>query len=50
MPYRLNPKDKTMVEVKRGENRWQLVKKHPNEKAARKHLAALQINVEDKKH
>lgn len=44
MPYRLNPKNK--AEVQKNENgRWVLVKRHPTTDKARKHLAALEINV-----
>ena len=44
MPYRLNPKDKTVVQKKVGKV-WQKMKKHPNTAAAKKHLTALKINV-----
>lgn len=44
MPYRLSPKDKTTVQVKK-KNRWTRLKKHQSQEKARKHLAALKINV-----
>ena len=44
MPYRLNPKDKTIVQKKVG-SKWQKLKKHPDTKKAKAHLAALKINV-----
>ena len=47
MPYRLNPKNKREVQVKRGNN-WTTLKVHPTTQKALKHLQALQINVKDK--
>jgi len=44
MPYRISPKNKTVVQVKKN-NRWTKLKKHPSKEKARKHLAALKINV-----
>lgn len=45
MPYRLNPKDRREVQVKRPSG-WVKLKLHPTVDKARKHLAALKINVE----
>jgi len=44
MPYRISPKDKTVVQVKK-KNRWTRLKKHPSTEKAKKHLTALKINV-----
>jgi hypothetical protein len=44
MPYKRI--GKTVYVRKDGE--WQVVKKHPNERAAQKHLVALKINVKEK--
>jgi len=44
MPYRLSPRDKTVVQVKKNK-RWTKLKKHPSQGAAKKHIAALKINV-----
>ena len=48
MPYRLNPRDRTQVQVKRGA-KWALKKKFKTVREARKYLAALAINV-SKRH
>lgn len=48
MPYRLNPLDKRCVE-KQESRRWVLIKCHLTIEEARKHLQALQANVEHKK-
>lgn len=49
MPYRLDPKDHTKVQV-RHKGIWQIVKggAHKTVQEARKHLSALRINVEAK--
>ena len=47
MPFRLNPKNKKQVQVKRGV-RWVRLKTHPSLKKARAHLTALNINVRHK--
>ena len=47
MPYRISPKDKTVVQVKKN-NRWQKLKEHPTQVKAKKHLTALNINVRHK--
>ncbi|MCJ7761375.1 hypothetical protein MUP59_09590 [Candidatus Bathyarchaeota archaeon] len=47
MPYRINPKNTLEVLVKRG-GRWVVLKRHTSPIKARKHLAALQINVVEK--
>jgi hypothetical protein len=44
MPYKLSS-DKKAVMVKRG-NRWVVLKAHGSAAEAKRHLAALQINVE----
>lgn len=44
MPYRLNPKDSLEVQVFKGK-KWKKLKRHPTADKARKHLAALKINV-----
>lgn len=44
MPYRLNPKNKKQVQVKKGA-RWAVLKTHRSAAQAKKHLAALKINV-----
>ena len=44
MPYRLNPRDRTQVQVKRGA-KWGLKKKFRTVGEARKYLAALSMNV-----
>jgi len=46
MPYKLSTDGKAVM-VKRGK-RWQLLKRHKSNVDARKHLAALQINVKEK--
>jgi len=46
MPYRLNPKDKKEVQVKKNK-RWQILKRHPSKNKAMGHLAALKINVKE---
>jgi hypothetical protein len=50
MPYRLNPNDKTQVQIKRN-NKWVMLKggKHKTKKEAKAHLTALNINVHKKK-
>jgi hypothetical protein len=47
MPYRLNPKNKKQVQVKK-EGKWKLVKEHLSENHATRHLRALQLNVKEK--
>lgn len=44
MPYRLSSDGKTVMVERKG--KWVVLKKHPSRKAAKKHLAALVINVE----
>jgi hypothetical protein len=44
VPYRLNPNNKKQVQVKKS-GRWQVLKSHSSLEAAKKHLAALKINV-----
>jgi len=44
MPYRLNPKKKNEVQVKRG-TKWQKLKVHTSTKDARGHLYQLEKNV-----
>ncbi len=46
MPYRLNPKDKSEVQVFKGV--WRKLKKHKSVKDAQRHLTALRANVEHK--
>lgn len=46
MPYRLDPQDARCVQVQR-DTGWQRLRCHPNSTAARAHLAALVINVEE---
>jgi len=43
MPYKLSKSGKAVL-VKRG-NRWVVLKRHPTREKARKHVAALNINV-----
>lgn len=47
MPYRLNPSNTREVQ-KQQDGRWWRVKVHATTGEAKKHLAALQINVVDK--
>lgn len=44
MPYRLNPGDKSEVQIYKG-GKWKTLKKHESTAKAKKHLAALEINV-----
>ena len=44
MPYRLNPKNRRQVQVQRGTH-WILEKTHKTVALAKKHAAALNINV-----
>ena len=44
MPFRLNPADRTCVQVQRPAG-WRRVKCHPTQRQARSHLTALRINV-----
>lgn len=44
MPYRLNPKNRRQVQVKRG-TRWVLKKTHKTVALAKKHVSALNIHV-----
>lgn len=46
MPYRLSDDGLSVMVQKNG--KWRVLKKHPSRKAAKKHLAALAINVEHK--
>lgn len=50
MPYRIDPRDARCVQVERRPGSWQRVKCHPTKDAARAHLAALTINVTEKRH
>jgi len=45
MPYKASGSN---VMIKRG-SKWVILKKHPNPEAARKHAAALNINVHRKR-
>ena len=47
MPYRINPKNTLEVQVFKG-GRWVPLKRHTSPIKARKHLAALKINVKEK--
>lgn len=47
MPYRLNPKNKRQVQVKKS-GRWKLLKTHMSAAKARAHLYALNKNVRHK--
>ena len=44
MPYRLNPRNRREVQVKR-KSRWAREKLHPTVAKAKKHVSALNINV-----
>lgn len=44
MPYRLNPKNRRQVQVKRASG-WVLKKTHPSVAEAKAHMSALNINV-----
>ena len=44
MPYRLNPKNRRQVQVKRGTH-WVLKKTHKTVALAKKHVSALNIAV-----
>ena len=46
MPYKLSESGLVVMVQKNG--KWRTLKKHPSRKAAKKHLAALAINVEHK--
>ena len=46
MPYRINPKNRKQVQVKKGDN-WEVLKTHLSPEQARKHLTALTMNVKE---
>jgi hypothetical protein len=46
MPYRINPKNKKEVQVKR-DDKWVSKKVHLSEEQALKHLRALKLNVKE---
>jgi hypothetical protein len=48
MPYRINPQNAKEIQVKKGK-RWRRVKLHKTAARAKAHLAALRINVKEKK-
>lgn len=47
MPYKLSADKKTVLVFRDGH--WQILHSHPTEEKAKAHLAALEINVKDKK-
>jgi len=46
MPYRLNPSDKTEVQVKKGSG-WEKFRKHKTVNNAKAHLTALNMEKRD---